>query len=210
MKNKVFLTLQLFADPAPADPTPADPKLTDPVSVPADQVLADPTPQEPKPKEVKYTDDDLDKIINKKFAEWQEKKQKEIDEAKKLAGMSAQEKTEHELNETKQQLEMLMKQQTLTEMSKTARSILSEKNINVSDDLLSMLVSSDADKTKSNIDSFVTLFQSSVKSAVAEALKGNVPKTGTTSGITKEQIMSVKNRNERQRLIQENIGLFTN
>lgn len=200
MKLREFLMLQLFADPTPADPKPADP-------APADPKPVDPKPADPKP-DAKYTDDDMDKIINKKFAEWQAKKQKEIDEAQRLAGMSVQEKTEHELRAAQEQLEKLMKQQTLSEMTKTARTILSEKDINIGDDLLSMLVSEDADKTKSTIDSFVSLFQTAVKKAVTDALKGDVPKAGGTSGMTKEQILSVKNRAERQKLIKENMNLF--
>lgn len=205
MKNKSYLALQLFAEPAnPAGPEPGtaqDPAKADPS--PTDPQKTDPNQPEPK-----YTDDDVDKILNKKFAEWQEKKQKELDEAKRLAGMSAQEKAEHERDLMKQQLEKLMKQQSLSEMSKTARSILAEKSININDDLLSMLVSEDAEKTKSTIDSFVTLFQDAVKKAVAEELKGNVPKTGTNSGYTKEQILAIKDRNERQKLIRENMNLF--
>ena len=199
MKNKEYLLLQMFADPAqsetiPTDPAPADPKPED-------------KKEETKP-EAKYTDEDLNKLINKKFAEWQEKKEKELTEAKKLAEMNAQERAEHERDEMKRQLETLMKQQSLTEMTKTARAMLTEKEITVSDDLLSMLVSEDADKTKSTIDSFVELFQGAVKSAVANALKGNIPKTGASSGTTKEQIMAVKDRAERQRLIRENMELF--
>lgn len=199
MKNKEYLLLQMFADPAqsetiPTDPAPADPKPED-------------KKEETKP-EAKYTDEDLNKLINKKFAEWQEKKEKELTEAKKLAEMNAQERAEHERDEMKRQLEALMKQQSLTEMTKTARAMLTEKEIHVSDDLLSMLVSEDADKTKSTIDSFVELFQGAVKSAVANALKGNIPKTGASSGTTKEQIMAVKDRAERQRLIRENMELF--
>ena len=34
--------------------------------------------------EKKYSDADLDKIIGKKFAAWQEKKEKEVEEAKNL------------------------------------------------------------------------------------------------------------------------------
>lgn len=199
MKNKEYLLLQMFADPAqsetiPTDPAPADPK-------PEDK-------KEDQKPEAKYTDEDINKLINKKFAEWQEKKEKELTEAKKLAEMNAQERAEHERDEMKRQLETLMKQQSLTEMTKTARAMLTEKEIHVSDDLLSMLVSEDADKTKSTIDSFVELFQGAVKSAVADALKGNTPKTGAPSGVTKEQIMAVKDRSERQRLIRENMELF--
>lgn len=199
MKNKEYLLLQMFADPAPSETIPTDPAPADPK--PEDKK------EETKP-EAKYTDEDLNKLINKKFAEWQEKKEKELTEAKKLAEMNAQERAEHERDEMKRQLETLMKQQSLTEMTKTARAMLTEKEIHVSDDLLSMLVSEDADKTKSTIDSFVELFQGAVKSAVADALKGNTPKTGAPSGVTKEQIMAVKDRAERQRLIRENMELF--
>lgn len=199
MKNKEYLLLQMFADPAPSEPIPEEP-------APVDQKPED-KKEEQRP-EAKYTDEDMNKLINKKFAEWQEKKEKELTEAKKLAEMNAQERAEHERDEMKRQLETLMKQQSLTEMTKTARAMLTEKEINVSDDLLSMLVSEDADKTKSTIDSFVELFQGAVKNAVANALKGNIPKTGAPSGTTKEQIMAVKDRAERQRLIRENIELF--
>ena len=44
-------------------------------------------------KEAKYTDDDLDRILNRKFAEWQKKKDKEVDEARRLASMTEEEKT---------------------------------------------------------------------------------------------------------------------
>lgn len=199
MKNKEYLSLQMFADPAPSEPNPTD-------QVPVDQNSED--KKEDQKPEAKYTDEDMNKLINKKFAEWQEKKEKELTEAKKLAEMNAQERAEHERDEMKRQLETLMKQQSLTEMTKTARAMLTEKEIHVSDDLLSMLVSEDADKTKSTMDSFVELFQGAVKSAVADALKGNTPKTGATSGVTKEQIMAVKDRAERQRLIRENMELF--
>ena len=122
--------------------------------------------------------------------------------------MNAQERAEHERAELEKKVNELLKKEELANMSKQARSMLSEKGINISDDLLAMLVSTDADKTKSSVDSFITLFQSAVKTAVTEALKGGTPKTGGASGITKDQIMAVKNRAERQKLIKENMHLF--
>ena len=91
MKLREFMMLQLFADdPTPADPVLQDPKPGDPEnSKPADQKPDDPSHQP------KYTDDDVDKILSQKFAEWQKKKEKELTEAQKLAQMDATQKAEY-------------------------------------------------------------------------------------------------------------------
>lgn len=156
----------------------------------------------------KYTDEDVDKMFDRKFAELMKKHQKEMDEARRLAEMNAQEKAEYENNKLKEQVQELMKKEARSEMSKVARAMLSEKGINVNDNLLGALISDDADKTKKSVENFITLFQDAVNKAVKDALKGEPPKTGTTSGLTKEQIMKVTNRAERQRLIKENMNLF--
>lgn len=131
--------------------------------------------------EKKYSDADLDKIISKKFAAWQEKKDKEVEEAKKLEKMSAEEKIAHERDSIKAELDELKREKALSEMSKTARKLLSEKNITISDDLLSLMVTTDATETKAAIDSFAKLFTESVENAVKERVRGEVPTAGTAN-----------------------------
>lgn len=131
--------------------------------------------------EKKYSDADLDKIISKKFAAWQEKKDKEVEEAKKLEKMSAEEKIAHERDSIKAELDELKREKALSEMSKTARKLLSEKNITISDDLLSLMVTTDATETKAAIDSFAKLFSESVENAVKERVRGEVPTAGTAN-----------------------------
>lgn len=131
--------------------------------------------------EKKYSDADLDRIISKKFAAWQEKKDKEVEEAKKLEKMSAEEKIAHERDSIKAELDELKREKALSEMSKTARKLLSEKNITISDDLLSLMVTTDATETKAAIDSFAKLFTESVENAVKERVRGEVPTAGTAN-----------------------------
>ena len=207
MKNKNFMALQLFADdPAPVNPNlddSRDPKPGDPKTIEVDPK------GNPDPKPVpKYTDGDLDRIFDKKFARMMEKHQKELDEARRLTEMNAQERAEHENKKLQEQVQELLRKEAVSEMTKSARAMLSEKNINIGDDLLSVLVSEDADKTKKSVENFIFLFESAVNKSVKDALKGESPKTGGASGLTKEQIMKVKDRTERQRLIQENMHLF--
>ena len=161
--------------------------------------------------EKKYTDEEVDALIERKFAEWQkkhEKQQAKQDEAERLKNMSDQERKDHEMEELRKQVHALQKKETMSKMSATARSMLSAKGITVDDTLVGMLISEDADATKSAVDSFIAAFQDAVSKAVKEALKGEAPRKGSSSKLTKEQIMKVANRTERQRLIQENMHLF--
>lgn len=165
--------------------------------------------EDKKQNEKKYTDDEVNEIINKKFEKWTKQKEKEMDEAKKLADMTAQEKVEYERNQLKKELEELRNANTISEMSKTARGILKEKNIDISDELLSMLVTKEADTTKKNVEGFAEMFDKAVEKAVNEKLKGNPPKKGPgNKTLTKEDILNIKDRTERQRKIAENIELF--
>ena len=160
-------------------------------------------------KEAKYTDDDLDRILNRKFAEWQKKKDREVDEARRLASMTEEEKTKQKQADMERQLNELLSEKNRSEMMATARSILSERNIHADDALISLIVSEDAESTKKSIDAFANMFQKAVNKAVKDALKGEPPKTGTgKGGYTKEDILKVANRAERQRLIAANMDLF--
>lgn len=205
MKKRLF-DLQLFAEPetTPAEPSPAQENPTNDKEPAPVATLKD-------KGEPKYTDEDVNKLIDQKFAEWQKKKQREVDEAQKLATMNATQKAEYERDQLKKELEELKKQASLAEMSKTARKMLAEDGITVSDELLFMLVTTDAEETKAAVDGFSKAFTEAVESAVKERLKGEPPKRGTGGGVatmTKEQIMSIKDPELRQKKMLENKNLF--
>ena len=124
--------------------------------------------------------------------------------------MNAQQKAEYERDQFKKQLEQYQERESFAEMTKTARKMLTDEEINVPDELLDSLVSTDAEQTKAAVDSFTKLFKDSVQAAVKDALRGNAPKAGSggKSTVTKEQILGIKDRAERQRMITEHINLF--
>lgn len=131
--------------------------------------------EEKKEADGKYTDEQVNEIINRKFAEWSSKKEKELDEAKKLAQMDERQKAEYERDVLKRELSELKKENTRAKMAKTARAMLSEKNIAIGDDLVSILITDEAESTKANVDQFSSLFQDAVEKAVAERLKSKTP-----------------------------------
>lgn len=159
--------------------------------------------------EKKYSDADLDRIIGQKFAKWQKDQDKAVSEAEKLAKMDAQQKAEYERDQLQKRVAELEKKENRAEMGKVARGMLNEDGINISDDLVNMIITTDAESTKTNVQQFSKLFKAAVQDAVKEALKGKTPGTGSSSGtVTKEQIMKIKDRTERQRMIQKHRDLF--
>ena len=164
--------------------------------------------EETKP-EYKYTDEDVDKIVSKKIAKERERAKAEADEAARLAKMTEQERTAAELKKALDEVEALRAEKAQNEMRATARKMLSDANISVSDGLLNVLVTTDADSTKKAVDDFAAIFKAEVDKAVKAKLGGEPPRVGgSTKTLTKEDILAVENREERQKLIAEHLELF--
>ena len=153
-----------------------------------------------------------DELFNKKwdakYAKYKEDEKKRIDEAKRLAEMTAQEKAEHERDEMRKELEALKAANTRAEMKSEARAILKERHITAPEEILDVLVTTDAEATKKAVEAYAEAFSTAKEEAVKDALKGDAPKTGGSKTLTKEDIMKVQDRKERQRLINENLELF--
>ena len=164
--------------------------------------------EETKP-EYKYTDEDVDKIVSKKIAKERERAKAEADEAARLAKMTEQERTAAELKKALDEVEALRAEKARNEMRATARKMLSDASISVSDGILNVLVTDDADSTKKAVEDFAATFKSELDKAVKAKLGGEPPKVGGSSKtLTKEDILAVENREERQRLIAEHLDLF--
>lgn len=158
---------------------------------------------------LKYTDADLDRIIDRKFAKWKKQQAAAVDEATRLANMTAQEKAEHERDELQKKLDALERANTIAEMEKTARGILQADGVTVPDEIVSTLVGEDADETSSNVKAFAKAFKKAVQDEVKRQLTHKSPSSGTGSGtLTKADIMKEKDPIKRQKLIRENMSLF--
>lgn len=140
---------------------------------------------------------------------WQALTDDKLTEAEKLARMTKEEKAEYRAKKLQKELDDYKRKDALSDMARTARKMLLEEEINIPDELLSHLISEDAEQTKTAVESFSKIFKDMVQEAVKNALKGPAPKAGTGgTTVTKEQILAIKNPSERQRMIAENITLF--
>lgn len=200
MKEKLKFNLQHFAESA-------EPEDEENIEEPEDTPETEPeiNPEDEK----KYSDKEVDELINKKFAKWQKDQEKKITEAAKLAEMNAQEKAEYERDQLQKKLDELERANTLNQMGKTARTMLAEKGITIPEELVNVLLTDEADTTKANVDSFAEVFNKAVEDAVNEKLRAKTPeRMAGGSTLTKAEILAVKDMEQRRKLIAENIKLF--
>lgn len=140
---------------------------------------------------------------------WKAVTDDKVSEAEKLTQMTKEEKAEYKAAKLERELRELKRQNALNEMKAVARKMLAGEELNVPDDIISNLVSEDAEKTKEAVEAFAKSFKCAVQAGVKEALKGSTPRAAQpNAGITKEQILKVGDRAERQRLMAENPELF--
>lgn len=216
MRYKLYRALQIFAEgegtgtlgePGGNDPGAGSgtPTQTEPLSF--DDFLSQEGNQAEFDRRVQKA---INTAVSNAQKKWQAMTDGKVSEAERLAQMTSEEKAEYRAKKAEQELADLKKQMALGDMAKTARKMLSEENISVPDEIIMNLVSDDAERTKSSVEAFAKVFKDAVQAAVKEALKGNPPKAnnGGATTVTREQILAVKDRAERQRLIAENPQLF--
>lgn len=167
-------------------------------------------------EEAKYTDAQVDEIINKKFAKWKSEQEKavadavaKVEEAHKLSQMNEKEKADHERELMEQELANLKAEKARNSMMTEARNMLKADGLTLADDIISVLVTDDAETTKNAIKAFSAAFQTAVNEAVKTQLAGSEPKRGTTAtGMTREQILEIKDNAKRRQAIKDNMHLF--
>lgn len=174
--EKVRFDLQLFAEEAPAQ---AQPEGTEP---PEGQEPA----QEQGAGDKKYTDKDVDAIINKKFAKWKAEQEAAVknaqEESAKLAKMNADQKHQYEMEKLQKENAELKRSALRMELGKTATGLLKEHNVDATQDILDFVVGEDAEETKERIDRFVSIVQAQLKRAEVERATGRTPKTVHNTG----------------------------
>lgn len=186
MKFKEFMMLQLFADDPGSGGAPGTDGGTDPGAGGDNPDDDDPDDggdaddDNPDDDEKKYSIKEVDELIKRKKAEWEKQKRKDDDEAKKFAKMNAQEKAEYKQQQLEKRIQELEDEKTLAGMRDEARKQLSEKGINISDNLLEFMVSKDAEKTKKAVDSFAELFNAAVNEAVKGKARQTTPREGSS------------------------------
>ena len=150
-----------------------------------------------------FTQEELDKILNKKFAQWQKKTEEAKLEAERRAKLTEAEKLAEERKEFEAMKKQFIYEKRVNETSK----VLASNNLPI--EFADFLISDSDEATTQRVDLFKNAFNEAVEKLVNERLKGNTPKSSasTTNTMTKEKFRSMSYK-EKMDLYNNNKDLF--
>ena len=130
-------------------------------------------------KEVKtFTQEELDKILNKKFAQWQKKTEEAKAEAERKAKLTEAEK----LAEERKEFEAMKKQFEYEQRVNSTSKVLASNNLPI--EFADFLIAENDEATAQRVDLFKNAFNDALEKAINERLRGKTPKISTTKART--------------------------
>ena len=124
-------------------------------------------------EEKTFTQAELDKILNKKFAQWQKKTEEAKAEAERKAKLTEAEK----LAEERKEFEAMKKQFEYEQRVNSTSKVLASNNLPI--EFADFLIAENDEATTQRVDLFKNAFNDALEKAVNERLRGKTPKTST-------------------------------
>ena len=181
---------------------PQDLNNNNPVDTSVD--VHDEVPAEPQKQQEKlFTQEEVNNIVEKRLNKEKNKWKNEVDQAKRLAEMSAEDRAREQFKMEKAEFERQRAEFERERLLVQTQRELSTKNIPV--EFADMLVKEDAESTKAAIDTFASLYNQSVEKGVSNKMKGRPPKTKQTpsDGLDRAAFMKLSLA-EQQKMAKEN------
>lgn len=181
---------------------PQDFNNNEPVDISVD--VHEEVPAEPQKQQEKlFTQEEVNNIVEKRLNKEKNKWKNEVDQAKRLAEMSAEDRAREQFKIEKAEFERQRAEFERERLLVQTQRELSTKNIPV--EFADMLVKEDAESTKAAIDNFASLYNQSVEKGVSNKMKGRPPKTKQTpsDGLDRAAFMKLSLA-EQQKMAKEN------
>lgn len=158
--------------------------------------------------EKKYTQAEVNKMIETRLARERAKNKAHEDEAEKLARMSESQKQAKALKDLQDRLDQMEAKEARSKMAATARRMLQDESIMVDDVIIDALVKGTAEDTDTAVKAFVKSYKAALKKEAKETFKKPEPKTGGAGTLTRADILKIADRAERQKQIKAHPELF--
>lgn len=153
---------------------------------------------------------DIAAMIEAQIKKYEADRKKGEDEAARLRGMNEKEKADKRLKDLEEQLAGFKQKEARAALMAEARKMLTAEGVNLPDEVLSQCVGADAAETKKAVKAMAAVYKTAIEARVKELMKSDPPRgsSGTPGGMTKAEIMKIKDPELRQEKIRENRSLF--
>ena len=157
-----------------------------------------------------FTRAEISKMLAAERSKWEAEQATALEQAKsegeRLAKLTKDERAREE--EAKRIADLEKREQNIAEreMKLATQSLLADEGL--PQEFLDHVLAPTAEEVKAKITALRNAFDGEVEKRVNERLVQSAPRRGTTTGITKEQIMAIEDTDKRQAAIAENINLF--
>lgn len=138
-------------------------------------------------EEKKFTQKDLDKIVQERLGKEKKKFQKEISEVERLAKLSAEEQEREKFKREKEEFENEKKLIQRERMEiQTAKEL---ENLGIPNTLAKFVTSDEADQVQDNIKELKKVWAKALDEAVAKRIAGTTPKTSNIPTMSETEKM---------------------
>lgn len=155
----------------------------------------------------------LNRIISETIRRERESAEKIREEEKRLQAMTEQEKIDHALKVAQAERDEARAEVQRFRLATTASSHLIAEGLGADQEILEFVIRDSEDGTVQAVKELAKLVKKEAQRLLSQQLTGKPPKatpsTPTGKTVTKEEIAKVTDPVERQRLIVENIHLYT-
>lgn len=131
-------------------------------------------------EEKMYTQSEVSEIVKKRMDRAMREQQEKIDAAKseatKMAKMNAEQKRNYELEKANKRAQEAEARLARLEMQTVARKMFDESGVTITDEELALVVTDDAETTKSNVEMLTEFAKKVREKAVNEVMAGSTPK----------------------------------
>ncbi len=136
--------------------------------------------EQPAKEEKVYTQSEVNEIMRKRMDRAMREQQEKIDAAKseatKMAKMNAEQKRNYELEKANKRAQEAEARLARLEMQTVARKMFDESGVTITDEELALVVTDDAETTKSNVEMLTDFAKKVREKAVNEVMAGSTPK----------------------------------
>lgn len=133
---------------------------------------------------------------------------KQLQSGKSIKDLSDEDKSKKAESDKDKKIASLEAQITRRDNIKQTDEVFKEAGLNVSDDVLNMVVVDNDKQTYANVQALIKYTNQIQSSVKRELLKGSTPKINGKPSMTKAEIAKIKDPLKRQKAIAENLDLY--